>query len=482
MTPSSPRGSSAVSSVLTFMLSVPLVLAACSSPAAPAPPATSVPAATQAPAAASAPTAASAPAAASAPTPAGQTTTAQAPVELRFAWWGSQDRHNRTIKVIQLFEQLHPNITITYEFAGFQDYFTKMATYATGGNLPDLMQQDYATINQWTDNGLLLPLDDYVNDHTINLSDVPKSSIDGGRINGKLIAINLGNNSQAMMLDVDAFQKAGVPLPADNWTWDDFSRDAMAIHSGLGITAGGANLPEVQMWKSLFIGYGKWVYTADNKALGYSDDQPFVNYLKLLSQLQDAGAITAQPDEIANYRASNVEILPIVKSNAAMQYLWSNQLVAAWTAAGDGRHFKLTMLPRPADGTQAENYLKPSQFISITKDSKHPKEAAEFIDFLTNNVDANNILLGERGVPISPAIQKAIVPLLTPAQAEAQRYVSYVETNGSPLPPPDPTVETNLENNLYYPNVEDAVLLKQTTPEDAVGQFRKDANNLLGSS
>src|SRR5215213_9879032 len=26
-------------------------------------------------------------------------------VELRFAWWGSQDRHDRTIKAIQLFEQ-----------------------------------------------------------------------------------------------------------------------------------------------------------------------------------------------------------------------------------------------------------------------------------------------------------------------------------------------------------------------------------------
>ncbi|HEY2592863.1 MAG TPA: extracellular solute-binding protein, partial [Chloroflexota bacterium] len=412
MQSSPPRGFSAVPSLLTALVSVPLVLAACSSPAPPAAAPTSA-----APAAASAPTTAAAPANAN------QANANQPPVELRFAWWGSQDRHDRTIKAIQLFEQLHPNITITYEFAGFQDYFTKMSTYATGGNLPDLMQQDYATINQWTANGLLLPLDDYVNDHTINLSDVPKSSIDGGRIDGKLIALNLGNNSQSMMLDVDAFQKAGVPLPADNWTWDDFSKDAMAIHSQLGFSAGGANLDDPQMWKSLFIGYGKWVYTPDNKSLGYSDDQPFVNYLKLLGQLQDAGAITSQQDEIANYRAGNVEGLPIVKGTAAMQYLWSNQLVAAWTAAGDGRHFKLTMLPRPTDGTQAENYLKPSQFISITKDSKHPKEAAEFIDFITNNVDANNILLGERGVPISPNIQKAIEPLLTPAQAEAQRYV-----------------------------------------------------------
>ena len=165
-----------------------------------------------------------------------------------------------------------------------------------------------------------------------------------------------------------------------------------------------------------------------------------------------------------------------------MQYLWSNQLVAAWTAAGENRHFKLNMLPRPKDGGKPENYLKPSQFISITKDSKHPKEAAMFIDFITNNIEANKILLGERGVPISPAVQEAIKPLLTPAQVETQRYVSYVEKNASPLPPPDPAIQTNLTNNVYLPQVVDPVLLKQAPPESAVDQYRKDASALLASS
>ena len=447
-----------------------LVASACSSPSTSSPP--QQPAATTAssgaPAAAAQPT--SAPAAAS-----GQK------VEMRFAWWGSQDRHNRTIKAIELFQQMHPNITITYEFAGFTDYFTKMATYATGGNLPDLMQQDYATIAQWTSNGLLLPLDDYVNDRTINLTDVPKGSIDGGRINGKLIALNLGNNSQAMMLDVDAFQKAGIPLPPTTWTWDDFEKIATDIHTKLGITGGGPNLDDIQMWKSLYLAYGQWGFSADGKSLGYTDDQKFVDYLKMMMRLQDSGAITNQQEQIASFRNSNVEVLPIVTGKAAMQFLWSNQLVAAWTAAGDGRHFKLTMLPRPKDGKQAENYPKPSQFISITKDTKHPKEAAMFIDFMTNDIEANKILLGERGVPISPKVADAIKPLLTPAQIETQDYLGIVSKEASPLPPPDPAAQTSLANNVYLPQLVDPVLLKQTPPESAVAQFRKDATALLAA-
>jgi len=447
---------------------IALVVSACSSPS------TSSPAAQ--------PTAASGAggAAAVAPTPAAAAASAQK-VEMRFAWWGSQDRHNRTIKAIELFQQMHPNISITYEFAGFTDYFTKMATYATGGNLPDLMQQDYATIAQWTSNGLLLPMDDYVNDNTINLKDVPKGSVDGGRIGGKLIALNLGNNSQSMMLDVDAFQKAGVPLPPTTWTWDDFEKIATDIHTKLGITGGGPNLDDIQMWKSLYLGYGQWGFSADGKSLGYTDDQKFVDYLKMMMRLQDSGAITNQQEQIASFRNSNVEVLPIVTGKAAMQFLWSNQLVAAWTAAGDGRHFKLTMLPRPKDGKQAENYPKPSQFISITKDTKHPKEAAMFIDFMTNDVEANKILLGERGVPISPKIADAIKPLLTPAQVETQDYLGIVSKEASPLPPPDPAAQTSLANNVYLPQLVDPVLLKQTPPESAVAQFRKDATALLAA-
>ena len=49
-------------------------------------------------------------------------------VDLRMAWWGSQDRHDRTIKAIELYESLHPNVKIEYEYYSFDDYFTKLKT------------------------------------------------------------------------------------------------------------------------------------------------------------------------------------------------------------------------------------------------------------------------------------------------------------------------------------------------------------------
>ena len=103
-------------------------------------------------------------------------------VNFRMAWWGSKDRHDRTIKVINLFEKENPNVKITYEFASFNDYFTKMTTEAAGHNLPCLMQQDYATIGDWISRGLLLPLDQYVQNSTIDTKNVAKTYLDSGRV------------------------------------------------------------------------------------------------------------------------------------------------------------------------------------------------------------------------------------------------------------------------------------------------------------
>ena len=41
---------------------------------------------------------------------------AQANVKLRMAWWGSQERHDKTLKAIELFESKYPHITIAAEY------------------------------------------------------------------------------------------------------------------------------------------------------------------------------------------------------------------------------------------------------------------------------------------------------------------------------------------------------------------------------
>lgn len=65
------------------------------------------------------------------------------PVTLRFAWWGSDPRHEATLKAIELYNTLYPNVTIDCEYQGYDGYQQKLMTQIAGGTEPDLMQLDY---------------------------------------------------------------------------------------------------------------------------------------------------------------------------------------------------------------------------------------------------------------------------------------------------------------------------------------------------
>ena len=97
---------------------------------------------------------------------------AQDTTELAVTWWGSQNRHDRTIEVINMFEAEHPDIHVTYEFVGWSDYWTKVNTQVAGGNVACVMQQDYKFMTEWATRGLLTPLDDLIASGAIDASDI----------------------------------------------------------------------------------------------------------------------------------------------------------------------------------------------------------------------------------------------------------------------------------------------------------------------
>jgi multiple sugar transport system substrate-binding protein len=407
---------------------------------------------------------------------------AQKKVELKIAWWGSQVRHEATIKVIEMYQKLNPNVSISYEFAGFDDFWTKMTTMAAGGQLPDIMQQDYSRITEWQSRGLLEPLDSYMASKAIDLSDVAKPILDSGRIDGKLYAVSLGSNSYSMMLDVDAFKKAGIPLPAQDWTWDDFEKIALQLHEKLGIygIGGGFEVDELA-WKSVYLSDGQYLYTPDGKSFAYKDDSLLVNNLKMLQRLIKAGAAPSYQEYLATWGGTtgNIQMDAIVTGKSCIEAVWSNQVVAVATAAGPGRNFAVVHLPRLKHGGQAGNFLKPSQFFSVTSQSKNKVEAAKFIDFFTNNVDANLILNAERGVPVAAKVRDALKKTATPANRAVFEYLDRVAKDAAPTPPPEPARHAEIRANVYVPLIREQVFYGVLTAEEAAKRLRAQGMEIL---
>ncbi len=408
-------------------------------------------------------------------------------IQLKMAWWGGADRAARTKQVVALFEAQNPGIKIATEFYATTqgmgipgtDYWPTLNKYATDGTLPDIMQHDYAYIEEWTGRNLLRPLDQHMADGSLKLSDVPQGLIDGGKVGGKVMGISLGLNTQAMVIDVDVFTKHNIAIPTDEWTWEDFEKIALEIKAKEGIFGFGSGLwGYTPGWKAIYLSLGQWVFNGDGTALGYTDDKPWADHFSMIVRLRKAEALAP----LALEPTGNVDTLLMVTKKSGMEHVFSNQLVALGTAANVAnmnmpRNFKMLPLPK-VKGAKSPIYMKPAQYFSITASSKHPKEAAKFIEFFTNDIEANKILGGERGVPVNTKVLAELKKTLTPIAAESFSLIERGGAYATKLPPNDPPKWTTLLNTIFTPIAKQVVDLK-LTPEAAVAQFRLQATALL---
>ena len=107
-------------------------------------------------------------------------------INLRMAWWGSQDRHDKTIAAIELYESLNPNVKIEYEYYSFDDYFTKLKTLVASDQVWDVFQMG-GNFPMYIDK--ICPLDDYIASGVVDTSGITDANL---KITQDTEAIRLG--------------------------------------------------------------------------------------------------------------------------------------------------------------------------------------------------------------------------------------------------------------------------------------------------
>ena len=397
-------------------------------------------------------------------------------VTLRFSWWGSQDRADRTYKVIKLFEEKYPNVKIEPEIAPGLEYFERLSVQAAGKNLPDVFQNVVEYSGIYIRKGVLLVLDPYVEDNRLNLTDVSETEM-FRFIDGKMYGVSMGSNSPAYFYDPELFKKAGVEEPNPDWTWEDYIEKCKKIHEALGIYADDPyimNSTEPKGFEHYLRQHGMNLYDSSYKKLGYEDDSLFVDYWTMLVDLIKDGVNT--PPEVSLEVTQNaLEEYLIVTQEVAMNPASSNQLIGLVAAAG--RPLSLALWPNAKDQVRYANYTKPSMVLEVAKTSKYPEWAVKFIDFFTNDLEANKILLAERGIPISSKIREGIKPYLDDVQNQVVDYLDLVIKRSSPFVfyyPPGYEEITNLQKIIT-----EKLFFGELTPEKAAKEWREKANEIL---
>jgi multiple sugar transport system substrate-binding protein len=332
---------------------------------------------------------------------------------------------------------------------------------------------DEKYLREYADRGALL---DLKKADGLDTSKFQPDTLGAGEFDNGLYGLNAGINAFTIVANPALFKTAGVPLPDDKtWTWDQFTQIAEQLSAKLngkawGTSAYGTVDASLNMWARQ---HGQSLFTKDGK-LGVSKEV-LTDFWSNLVKMQD-GKATPPAAFGSQDMTAPLDQSGMATGKLAMAYIWSNQLNAMSKAAG--QQLKLLRLPS-VTGQASENgsYYKGSMFWSISSRSKHPKEAAEFVNYLANSPAAGNILLAERGVPPNTEIRAAVASKLQPADAASQEFIQTIAKElGEPSPPP-PIGGGQVEKIIQRYTTE--VMFGRQKPDQAAQKFIDEVNGEL---
>ncbi|MFM9277510.1 ABC transporter substrate-binding protein [Paenibacillus jiagnxiensis] len=321
-------------------------------------------------------------------------------VELRVMWWGDQARADRTNEALKLFMEKNPDIKVIGEFAPNSGYFDKLNTQLASGTAPDVFFLG-GNVVDYAKKGVLLDLAPYVGKE-LDLKDVDKAMVEYGTFDGKLQHISAGANARGIIINTSMFEKAGIPVPQDGWTWDDYAAVSKQISDKLGKGYYGTYNFTFDGMDIYLKQHGKQLYDMPNNQLGYTeaDIRPWFDFWQ---KTAEAGGVATPELQVSNPPTDTGKSL-IITGKVAMTLAASNQLAAMQGMTQD--KLTLVQVPRGQKGTGV--VFESSQGMSGYAKTGHPAEVARLMSFWVNDPDAAKILGNDRGVPVTAANRKLL--------------------------------------------------------------------------
>lgn len=397
---------------------------------------------------------------------------------LRIAWWGSQERHNATIEALDAYAE-QSGTAFSYEYTSWTSYFENLATQAVGSNLPDIIQMSTTDIINYSQNGQIIDLQTYVDDGTIDTSNMEADSLSGGMVDGQLAGLTTGVNTVSVVYNKEVFDQAQVEYPSDDWTWTEFLDTAKAVYDATGIQTEIPFLSEAR-WavEAMVRSYGYDLFSEDGKSLPWAEDEKVTaGVAKTINDIYEGVKAGYLADPEVQVAWSTTEDSYIAQGKASMSLLLSNYYSTYSKALG--QEMGLAMLPKMDDGTQTGMYLNSNMYWCISSNCKDPKAAAEVINYLINDEEAAKKIGVDRGISLSSAVRDMLASD-TATDAYTRNTLDYVSRVSSVVDatnPADPVNSAEVISVLKNDYI--AVMYGEMSAEDCVADFIAQAQAIL---
>ena len=358
-------------------------------------------------------------------------------VKLSFSWWGNDDRHQATQNAIDAFNAAHAGaIEVTGEPSGFGNLEETFATRYAGGTAADVMTVNYPWVIQYSPNGDGFYDLDQVKD-IIDFSQYDEGFLEFGKTGGKMQAVPYGQNTLGLYVNKSAFDRAGITeLPT---TFEEYKKAAEIFTQ---------QDPNAYMIVSPTFRFAAVYYLQQKTGKGEFAEDLSMNYtvddykeaLLWYKDLADAHVFCSRKDYIENVGNEPVSIAQNAKyinGGYAGVLEWTGGIASNAKTLED-KGDELVVAPLPViDGAVFEGTMaKPSLLFAISRDSKNPKEAAEFLQYILNDPEGTKLMGSTRGMVASRAAKASLEAdgQITGAVKQAYDFTDAAKViNNSPI-------------------------------------------------
>ena len=340
---------------------------------------------------------------------------ADAPVTLRFRYWGDFKEINVIHKTIEAFERAHPGVTVHDErLPAGDEYAQKLLVEQAAGLTPDVIfcGGNYAS---FAGRGVLQDLTPYVQqDPAVKLSAYYPEMVRSFQRGGKLYALPRDIAPEGLVYyNKSLFDRAHLPYPDGSWTWDYTphpergAKDFLTVAQKLTQRGGPSG--------TLTYGYsaGDNSFTMNNFV--YSSGASFVDNPQFPATLRYSDprvvkAIQLTQDLMGRYNVSPSAV-DLASSGVGSHELFAQGRIAMYVTGiwevprfrTEIKDFDWDIAAFPAGPTGLHGVASGGSGYGMAASSPHKKEAWELIKYLAGPVGLSN--LAQSGLA-QPAIAK----------------------------------------------------------------------------
>jgi ABC-type glycerol-3-phosphate transport system substrate-binding protein len=308
-----------------------------------------------------------------------------------------------TKDIVDAWNAKNPDIHVKLVQGSWDSVHDQLVTQLQGGTAPDIIHDESADIAGFAEQGYLADLGKYLSADVKKAvsKDVWKSVTDS---KGEIVAAPTLLQSYVVFANTDALAAAGVDMPTGkSLSWDDFMELAKKTTSGGKFGLGWGLKSPTATVMNLALGFGGGFFDGTGADAKISVGDP---ELAVPKNIHDMAFVDKSLDPVTLTQGGS-DVLPGFYAGKYAMYVGGNYIAQSLTSeAPAGFHW--AVLP-PLKGSKSIAQAANPQTLSVSAQSKHVKEAAEFINFFMSNENLAKVAQGDWLIPSSQAAQQQVL-------------------------------------------------------------------------